>query len=85
VIGSDGGGIRYKGTYTEKARRLEFQMTMSAAEGATDLVSGKTLSGGATLSISANLPLDFDNGRPHNVSVDGAPVDVEFEKIGNIP
>ena len=85
VLGSDVGGIRYKGTYTEKAGHLEFQMTISAAEGATGLVSGKTLSGGETLSISANLPLNFDNGHPHSALVDGAPINVEFEKIGNIP
>ena len=85
VIGIDVGNIRYTGKYTELAGYLEIEVTMSAKTSSGMLVTGATLHKGQTLQITANLPLNFDDGQSHKLYISGQPVNVAFEKISDLP
>ena len=85
VTGVDISNIRYMGKYKERDGRLEIEVTLSTKTGSGILVTGTTLHQGQTLHISANLPLDFDDGHPHQISLSGQSVNVVFEKISDLP
>lgn len=85
VIGIDVGNIRYEGKYTEHAEHLEIEVTMSPKDSSGMLVTGATLHRGQTLQITANLPLNFDDGQSHKLYISGQPVNVAFEKISDLP
>ena len=85
VVGVDVGDNRYKGSYTEESGQIRVELTLSVVADNSQLVTGVTLNRGQTLSISADLPLDFANGTAHQIRVAGNPVSVVFEKIGDIP
>lgn len=84
VLGADVGGGRYKGSYTEQGSNLALKVTLTVPNGAT-LVTGAVLPPGSQLQLTATWPKDFGNGKPQNISVQGAPVQVVFEKVGDIP
>ena len=86
VLGLDVGELRYEGTYVETNGRLKLTATMEAtAKGGGHLVTGQTLPYGHKLALSADWPADFANGSPQTIMVAGRPVQVRFEKIGDLP
>jgi hypothetical protein len=83
IVGMDVANLRFKGTYTEQNGRFVSSVRMSAPTGAT-LVTGQQLPAGSELKLSTDWPLDFANGHPHPLLVEGRPVQVSFEKIDDI-
>lgn len=84
ILGVDIGLNRYEGKYTLEDGTLKASINMTAVAD-SPLVTGLTLKRGDTISISADLPEDFEEGVFYNVSVGDRPVQVVFDKIGKIP
>jgi hypothetical protein len=82
ILGIDVGNLRYNGTYTETAGRLKASVTMSAPTGAL-LVTGAQLPAGSQLKATADWPINFAD-TPQQILIEGKPVHVSFEKIGDI-
>jgi hypothetical protein len=72
IVGVDEKNGRYNGTYTEKAGRIRLNVTMSP-------------SGAAEVPLTADWPSSFASGAPQQVMIDGKPVSVTFEKVGDVP
>lgn len=85
VVGADAGNGRYKGTYTEAGGQLKGTVMLSASAGGAILVTGQQLPPGQSIPIQIDLPADFASGAAQTVNVAGAPVQVTFEKIGDVP
>lgn len=83
IIGVDVGNARYHGSYTETAGRLRGGVTMTQETGGS-LVTGLQVPAGTTIQISFDWPANFTTG-PQALLVQGQPVNVSFEKIGDIP
>jgi Thoeris protein ThsB, TIR-like domain len=84
IVGVDVQNGRYHGTFMEDGGRIKVIATLSLAEGGT-LVTGAQVSPGTKLPLSADWPADFANGSPQQIMVQGSPVQVAFEKVGDIP
>ena len=84
VLGIDIAGIRYSGDCIQTEKHLELR-GMITAQGGGELVTGDVLGQGETRPVAALLPINFDDGSFHSVSVGGRPAQVAFEKIGDIP
>lgn len=84
IVGVDVGNGRYPGTYTEQGDRLKGTVTMSFPNGGT-LVTGQQMSPGSSLQLTADWPSNFADGKPQQINVGGRPVNVTFERIGDIP
>lgn len=84
VLGIDVAGIRYSGTSTQTEKHLELRGIITDPVGGV-LVTGDVLGQGETRPVAARLPVNFDDGSFYPVSVGGLPVQVAFEKIGDIP
>ncbi|WBQ12449.1 hypothetical protein L2D00_11400 [Hyphomonadaceae bacterium BL14] len=81
ILGADAGGGRYQGTYQEAAGRLKGTVLLTAAPG-TPLVTGQPVTGPIELSI--DWPDTFTQ-QVQTVMVQGHPVRVALERVGNIP
>ena len=84
VLGIDEGGARYSGTYTGKDGRFRGQATLSAPAGAT-LVTGQQANQAMVIPLSVDWPANFADGNAQSIGVDGKPVNVTFEKLGDTP
>ena len=85
IIGVDVANGRYTGTYTEEGGRLKGNATLSAPPGGTILVTGAQLPEGEAIPLQVDWPMIFADGSAQTISVQGMPVKVTFEKIGDIP
>jgi hypothetical protein len=83
IVGIDVGNLRYNGTYSEQGGRLKGTVTLSAPTGGT-LVTGAQLPAGSKLSLTIDWSADFSDGQPQPVTIEGRPVHVVMEKIGDI-
>jgi hypothetical protein len=83
ILGIDVTGGRFQGTYTEQAGRMRASITMSVPAGTT-LVTGQIVSHATNFLLTADWPLNFAGGN-QQIMVAGRPVQVTFEKIGDIP
>jgi hypothetical protein len=83
IVGIDVGNLRYNGTYTEQGGRLKGTVALSAPTGGT-LVTGAQLPAGGRLSVTLDWPANFSDGKPQALTVEGSPVHVVFEKIGDV-
>ena len=83
IVGIDVGNLRYNGNYTEHGGRLKGTITLSAPTGGT-LVTGAQLPAGSKLSLTLDWPTNFSDGKPQPIAIEGRPVHVTFEKIGDI-
>lgn len=89
VLGVDITGARYDGSYTgggsllNPGTTLTGAVTLTAAGGT--LVTGQPVPPGTQVQISFSLPPTFGNGQFQPVTVGGKPVQVAFDKIGDIP
>jgi len=84
IVGFDGADGRYLGNYTTANGRLRGSLTLTMA-GTWPLVTGDTAHEGQALSLEIDVPVDFGNGQPQVVSLNGKPVSITAEKIGEIP
>jgi hypothetical protein len=84
IAGVDVANGRYLGSYTEENGRLKGQATLSLPTGGS-LVTGQQLPPGASIRLAADWPLNFGNGQAQQLTVEGRPVQVTFEKIADIP
>lgn len=83
VVGADVGNGRYKGSYTEAAGRIRGNITLSLPSGG-HLVTGQQVPPGTSIPITFDWPENFAAGA-QQVSVQGRPVGVTFEKVGDVP
>ena len=83
VLGVDVTGARYDGAYTSQGANLVGTVTLTSAGAA--FVTGQHMPAGTTVPITFNLPANFGNGQFQSVMVGGQPVQVAFDKIGDIP
>jgi hypothetical protein len=84
ILGVDGDNGRYKGTYTEQGGQVNAKLTVTYPEGAT-LVTGDQVAPGTSVPISGSWPLAFAGGEAQTVMINGKPMSISFEKIGDIP
>ncbi len=85
ILGADTGNGRYSGTYTESNGRLQGTVTLSATGDGAELVTGQRLPAGQSIPLQIDWPTNFADGNAQTVSVAGHPVQVTFEKLGDIP
>jgi hypothetical protein len=83
IVGIDMGNLRYNGTYTEQGGRLKGTVALSAPTGGI-LVTGAQLPAGGRLNLTLDWPANFSDGNPQALTVEGSPVHVTFEKIGDV-
>ena len=85
ILGVDVTGARYDGSYVENLMigRLQGTATLTSAGGV--LVTGQPVPPGTQVQITFDLPTNFANGQFQQVSVGGRPVQVRFDKLGDIP
>ena len=82
VLGLDITGGIIDGSYTTQNNYLKGAATLTGM--GVPLVTGQTLPMGATVQITLDMPVNFV-GAPQTAIVGGQPVQVVFEKIGDIP
>jgi len=85
ICGVDVANGRYDGTYTEEGGRIKAKATLSAPPGGAVLVTGAQLPAGQSIPLQADWPASFADGSAQEIMVKGQPVQVTFEKIGDIP
>lgn len=83
VLGVDVTGARYDGSYASQGANLAGTVILTSAGGA--LVTGQPVPAGTKVPIIFNLPANFGNGQFQSVTVGGRPVQVAFDKIGDVP
>ncbi|MCH9054141.1 MAG: hypothetical protein IIA72_24390 [Proteobacteria bacterium] len=85
IVGVDVANGRYSGTYTEEGGRMKATATLSAPPGGATLVTGDQLPAGQSVPLTADWPANFADGSAQEIMVMGRPVQVTFEKIGDVP
>ncbi len=85
ILGVDVTNARYSGTYTEEGGRIKGTATLSAPPGGTILVTGDPLPEGQSVPLTADWPANFADGSAQEIVVMGRPVQVTFEKVGDVP
>jgi hypothetical protein len=83
IVGVDVGNLRYHGSYTEQSGRLKGTVALTAPTGGT-LVIGAQLPSGSQIALTIDWPAHFDDGKPQPIMIEGRPVHVIFEKVGDI-
>ena len=84
VLGMDAAGSRIHGTFIEEGGRLRGLMTLTGdEEGYT--AGGQIMQAGQSAEIKIDWDADFATGRPQECVLLGDPLQIVFEKIGNIP
>ena len=84
IAGADANDVLYDGTYEEADGLFKGRAVMSMPSGA-DLVTGMAVPPGQSIAISADWPLDFANGEPQQITVEGGLVTVTLHKIRDLP
>lgn len=83
IVGIDVGNLRYSGTYAVQGGRLKGSVDLYAPTGGS-LVTGVQVPAGSRWSIALDWPANFADGTPQALIVQGSPVHVVFEKVGDI-
>jgi hypothetical protein len=83
IVGIDVGNVRYNGSYSEQGDRLRGTVSLYAPTGGT-LVTGAEVPAGSKLTLILDWPSNFSDGKPQPVTIEGRPVHVVMEKIGDI-
>ena len=84
IVGVDVQNGRYHGTYIEQGDRVRPTVTLSLPQGGV-LVTGSQVPPGTKITMTADWPANFANGQAQQIMVQGSPVQVTFEKIGDVP
>jgi len=82
IVGVDMTGARYIGTYASEGSALVGAATLTSAGGT--LVTGQPVPPGTKVAITFSLPPSYGNGQFQTIGVAGRPVQVAFDKIGDI-
>ena len=85
ILGIDTGACVYRGTYTEQGGGLDGEVRIIAPETGGSLVTGGFLGPSQSIQVGAVLPPDFYNGTTQVIFIGQKTVQVEFEKIGDLP
>lgn len=85
IVGVDVANGRYSGSYKEEGGRVKATAQLSAPPGGAILVTGAQLPAGQSIPLTADWPANFADGNAQTIMVMGQPVQVTFEKIGDIP
>lgn len=83
MVGVDVTGARYHGTYTDQGGALSGNVTLTSAS--STLVTGQPVPAGTKVPITFQFSGNFANRHFKTVNVAGKPVQVAFDKIGDIP
>ncbi|MBB4263101.1 hypothetical protein [Bradyrhizobium sp. CIR3A] len=83
IVGIDAGNLRYSGTYIEQGGRIKGTVDLYAPTGGT-LVTGTQVPADSRWSLTLDWPANFSDGKPQVLMVEGSPVHVTLEKIGDI-
>jgi hypothetical protein len=83
IVGVDSGNARYSGAYTENGGRMRGNVTMTLPQGGV-LVTGQQVPPGTSIPMSFDWPSNFTSGQ-QQIAVQGRPVSVTFEKVGDVP
>ncbi len=83
VLGVDITGARYDGSYTQQGQSLSGNVTLTGS--GAPLVTGQQAPAGTKVPITFSFPGNFATGQFQTVNVAGRPVQVAFDKIGDIP
>lgn len=83
IVGADVMNGRYSGSYTEGGGRLRGTVTLNWPNGG-QLVTGQQMPAGASIPMNFDWPQNITSG-PQSISVQGFPVSVTFEKVGDVP
>ena len=83
VLGIDVTGARYDGAYTSQGTTISGTAVLTPTSGT--LVTGQLVTPGSKVPIAFTLPADLGDGQFQTVMVGGRPVQVAFDKIGDIP
>ncbi len=84
ILGMDMDGSHIHGIYTEQDGRLRGSMTLTGAdEGIT--AGGQIMQAGESAEMEIDWSADFEAAGPHQVILLGDPLQILFQKIGDIP
>jgi hypothetical protein len=83
ISGADANDVLYDGTYEEVDDQFKGRAVMSMPAGA-ELVTGMAVPPGQSIAIAADWPLDFANGEPRQITVEGSVVTVTLHKIRDL-
>jgi hypothetical protein len=84
IVGMDLDGGRLQGAYVVEGGRLKGSMTL-AGDTAGQTAGGQMMEAGQSADIEVDWPADFDDGSPLECTLLGDPLQISFEKIGDIP
>lgn len=86
ILGIDTGGCVYRRFYAERPDGgMDGKVTITAPATGAVLVTGDILGGSQSIPLGAALTADFGNGTPQLIFVGPKAVEVQFEKIGDLP
>ncbi|WP_143270312.1 hypothetical protein [Bradyrhizobium sp. Ghvi] len=83
IVGVGAGNLRYSGTYIEQGGRIKGTVNLYAPTGGT-LVTGAQIPADSRWSLTLDWPANFSDGKPQTLIVEGRPVHIMMEKIGDI-
>jgi hypothetical protein len=83
IVGIDVGNLRYSGRYIEEGGRLNGTVELYAPTGGL-LVTGVQVPAGSRWNVTFDWPANFSDGKPQPIMINGRPVQVVLEKIGDI-
>ena len=83
IVGVDVQNGRYHGTFTDHEGRVK--ATVVCPRQKVSRCDRHQVAPGTTVPLTADWPADFANGQPQQIMVQGRPVQVTFEKIGDVP
>ena len=84
ILGMDIAGARVHGTYAEQDGRLRGSMTLTEhEEGVT--AGGQIIKAGESAEMEIDWSGDFEAAGPQQVLLLGDPLQIVFQKIGDIP
>lgn len=84
VAGVRANGGRFDGTYTQSGGRIFIRFSLIVPAGEA-LVTGEVTREETMFQLGADWPLDFADGRPQTVFLEGRPIEVVFEKVRDLP
>lgn len=84
LIGFDGSGGRYRGTYIEEGGRVRGKVQLTNAD-EWPLVTGNRFAPGDVLEMAFDWPREAFDGEPQSAYLQGQSVKVTATRIGEIP
>ncbi|MBB4423742.1 hypothetical protein GGD66_002286 [Bradyrhizobium sp. CIR48] len=83
IVGVGAENLRCSGTYIEQGGRIKGTVNLYAPTGGT-LVTGAQVPADFRWSLTLDRPANFSDGKPQALMVEGRPIHIVREKIGDI-